>query len=201
MIQILASRRLRVSKLPVTSGDHCCLQRYHQLTNARSCIMIFFLIYRPTCQTQLNYDLLSSWAGEGSAMVPHSRGGDAQRTLLEGTCPAATQSWSPSLAQSPGKQIALPAAWFNPAHSPACPNLQEVQVSALTASLRNSLRSFIYTALGFNCEEKEQLCRHPSMCTYDYISKGYSREPAAFHSQTLLYPTSWDFCTTCSAVF
>lgn len=115
MVWILASQRLRFSKLSTTSGDHCSPQRYHHLMNSQSRVIIFFLLHRPTWQMQLNYDLLSSWVREGNATVLHSRSHDAQRTLLEGTCPAATQSWSPNPPQSPGNQIAIAAVWFNPA--------------------------------------------------------------------------------------
>lgn len=194
-------QRLRFSKLSMTSGDHHSPQRYHHLMNSQSCVIIFFLLYHPTCQMQLNYDLLSSWVREGSAMVLHSRSNDAQRTLLEGTCPAAMQSWSPNLPQSPANQIAIPAMWFNPAHSLACLNLQEVQVSALTSSLKRSLKSLKNMVFSFNCKEKQWFCPHASICMYDYVSKGYPTEPVVLHSHSLLYPISQDFCTTSLAVF
>lgn len=188
MIWILALQRLRFSKLSMTSGDHHSPQRYHHLMNSQSCVIIFFLLYHPTCQMQLNYDLLSSWVREGSAMVLHSRSNDAQRTLLEGTCPAAMQSWSPNLPQSPVNQIAIPAMWFNPVHGLACLNLQEVQVSALTSSLKRSLKSLKNMVFSFNCKEKQWFCPHASICTYDYVSKGYPTEPCSFAFPLLALP-------------
>lgn len=61
----LASQRLRFSKLSMTSGDHRSPQRYHYLINSQSRLIIFFLLYHPICQMQLNYDLLSSWVQSG----------------------------------------------------------------------------------------------------------------------------------------
>lgn len=150
MISIQASQRLRFSKLSMTSGDHHSPQRYHCLMNSQNHVIIFFRLYHPTCQMQLNYDLPSSWATEGIAMVLHSRRRDAQRTLLEGTGPAATQSWSPNPPQSPANQTASPAMWSNSTHSLACLSLQEVQVSALTSSLKNSLKSLKNMVFGLN---------------------------------------------------
>lgn len=153
----------------MTSGDHCSPQRYHHLMNSERRVIIFFLLYHPTCQMQLNYDLLSSWVREGNATVLHSRSDDAQRTLLEGICPAAMQSWSPNLPQSPVNQIAIPAVWFNPAHSLACLNLQEISGVCTHSSLKSSLKSLKNT--GFNCKEKQWFCPHPSTCTYDTLAK------------------------------
>lgn len=118
--------------------------------------------------------------GEGSAVVPHSRSGDAQKTQLGGTYSAAAQSWSPKLPESLGKQTAIPAMWFKPAPIPACLNSQEVQVPALKSRLKKSFKSLKNIAYGFNKEEKQQLCLHPSICTYDYISKGYSKIICSF---------------------
>lgn len=150
MISIRASQRLRFSKLSTTSGDHRSPQRYHHLMNSQNHVIILFLLYHRTCQMQLNYDLPSSWTGEGIAMVLHSRRRHAQRTLLEGTGPAATQSWSPNLPQSPVNQTASPATGSNSAHSLACLSLQEVQVSALTPSLKSRLKSLKNMVFGLN---------------------------------------------------
>ena len=157
----------------MTSGDHRSPQRYHHPMNSQSHILIFFLLYNPMCQMQLNYDLLSSWVREGNATVLHSRSDDAQRTVLEGTCPAAMQNWSPNLSESWVNQPALPAVWWSPAHSLVCLRLQEVQVSAPTPSLESSLKSLINMVFSFNCKEKQRFGPHTSTCKHEYISKGY----------------------------
>lgn len=196
----LASQRLRFSKLSMTSGDHRSPQRYHYLINSQSRLIIFFLLYHPICQMQLNYDLLSSWVQSGGKHNGSSRSNGAQRTLLEGSCPDATQSGSPNLPQNAVEQRDIPAVWLNPAHGLTCLNVWEVQVFALTSSLKSSLKSLKNTVFGFNSKEEQRFCPHPSIDTYDYTSKGYLTEPVVLHSHSLLYPVPQDFSASSLAV-
>lgn len=136
----------------------------------------------------------------GNTMVPHSRSDGAQRTLLEGSCPDATQSGSPNLPQNAVEQRDIPAVWLNPAHGLTCLNVWEVQVFALTSSLKSSLKSLKNTVFGFNSKEEQRFCPHPSIDTYDYTSKGYLTEPVVLHSHSLLYPVPQDFSASSLAV-
>lgn len=189
MIWTAASQRLGFSKLPVTSGDHSSLQRYHHLMNARSTLQSFSCSITPHVSSSWTVICWAAgWGGKCSGTTQQERW--CSKDTAWRYFSAAAQSWSPRLPESPAKQTAIPAMWFKPAHIPACLNSQEVQVPALTSSLKNSFESLKNMVYGFNHEEKQQLC-----CTLQYahmhnlhISKGYSKIICTFAFRNLALP-------------